>query len=239
MKHARLIVFVLIAPCRCFMPLRPVSMPHGPPGHANGLRAPEASTPHVQFPTACGRTKVLLQADADGDSSVPNGRLSGAVKKMRAWCSKFADKDVLAKLGVDAFFSYGFVSNVNAGCTIALAWLTFTRAAGLSPLAPGQWGKFSLTYVGIYATVGTIMRPFRIALAVAITPKFSAVVRAVQSRMPFYETKPRLARTVALVIISFFGNIGVTCGVTALGIYASSLVTGVAPIPPGWHWRGN
>ena len=55
------------------------------------------------------------------------------------------DKEKLKTLGVDAFFTYGVVSNINAGFTVALAWGTFSKASGLSPLAPGQWKAFLVT----------------------------------------------------------------------------------------------
>ena len=161
----------------------------------------------------------------------------GVMSNMRAWTKKYANKDVLAKLGIDAFFTYGFVSNVNAGITIALAWGTFTRASGLSPLAPEQWSKFLAVYVGIYATLGTVLRPFRLAIAVGMTPGFSAIVKRLQTSMPFYGKRPKLARTAALVIVSFLGNICVTCGVAGLGIYISSVFTGVPVFPAGYRFR--
>eukprot|EP00965_Chrysotila_dentata_P059511 1974766-Pleurochrysis_carterae.AAC.5 len=45
---------------------------------------------------------------------------------------------------------------IAVGITLALAWYTFCRSSGLSPLAGGQWSKFLLTYATIYATLGTV-----------------------------------------------------------------------------------
>ena len=80
-----------------------------------------------------------------------------------------------------------------AGLTIALAWGTFCKSSGLSPLVPGQWPKFVAVYVGIYATLGTILRPFRVALAIGLTPSFSKTITYLQQRLP-YASRPKLNR---------------------------------------------
>merc|ERR1711972_1100279 len=99
----------------------------------------------------------------------------------------------------------GFMSNLNVGLTVALAWHAFTAASGLSPLAPGQWSKFGATYAGIYLSLGTILRPFRIALSVGLTPWYSGMFKKLQRRMPFYTKRPRLARTSAMIIFVVVG----------------------------------
>ena len=109
------------------------------------------------------------------------------------------------------------MSNINAAFTVALAWGTFSKASGLSPLAPGQWSKFLATYVGIYATLGSLLRPFRFALAVGATPLYTKVITGVRDALPFRKTRPALNRTLALVLVSLFLNAAGTCGIIAAG----------------------
>ena len=58
------------------------------------------------------------------------------------------NKESLAKLGLNALLAYGFVSNVSYITCVILAWVTFGKSTGLSPLAPGQWKKYLLVYAG-------------------------------------------------------------------------------------------
>ena len=117
------------------------------------------------------------------------------------------DKAKLKTLGVDAFFTYGVVSNINAGFTVALAWGTFSKASGLSPFAPGQWKAFLVTYAGIYATIGSILRPIRFAIAVSFTPLYSRLISRVRDSLPFRSTRPALNRTLSLVLVSLVLNV--------------------------------
>jgi hypothetical protein len=148
--------------------------------------APLAVTPQLR---TAQQLYFATEAAADGGES--------PVKRFRAWFSKYAkfDKDTLAKSGVDAFFTYGVVSNLNAALTLSLAWGAFSRASGLSPLIPGQWKSFLAVYVGIYATVGTLMRPFRFALAIGLTPVYSKMILLVRGKLPFYTSNPKLNRS--------------------------------------------
>ena len=133
-----------------------------------------------------------------------------------------------------AFFAYGLVSNANVGFTAALAWFTFSKRTGLSPLVPGQWRAFLAVYVGIYATLGTLLRPLRLAFAVGITPSFTAFVGNLQRRLPFYDTRRKLNRTLAIICISLMGNVLGTFAIIALGVWIASLASGVPAIPPGF-----
>lgn len=172
----------------------------------------------------------LCNSAAAGDEPAsPLGRF-------KAWFKKWAsfDKDQLKTLGVDAFFTYGVVSNINAGFTVALAWSTFSKASGFSPLAAGQWKPFLATYFAIYATLGSILRPFRFALAVTATPLYTRFVKGIRDRLPFRETKPRLNRTLALVFVSMLLNVVGTSAIIFFGISIAGLISGVPPFPPGW-----
>ena len=170
------------------------------------------------------------------DEAAASSDSEGPIKRIRAWFGKYAkvDKATLAKSGVDAFFTYGVVSNLNAGLTLSLAWGTFSRASGLSPLAPGQWKSFLAVYVGIYATLGTVLRPFRFALAIGLTPTYSDMISRVRGRLPFRDSNPKLNRSLALFLVSLLGNSVVTCAFIAFGVWFAGLVTGVPPFPPGF-----
>lgn len=231
-------LFVLTRPCSSLLTLarptlgvlsgraaRPPVCAAGPPDSS-----PQPTATDVLIEVANARASAI-----DGAAAI-NEPATGVGTWLKKWFS--LDKEKLALLGVDAFFTYGFVSNVNAGLTIALAWGTFCRSTGASPLAAGQWAKFLPVYVGIYATLGTVLRPFRMALAVGLTPKFSAVVDETQRRLPFYKSRHKLNRTLAMVLISLLGNVGVTCLVTFLGVGLAGLVTGVPAVPPGWRLPG-
>ena len=144
---------------------------------------------------------------------------------------------MLQTLGVDFVFTYGVVSNFNVAFTAALAWASFSRATGLSPLAPGQFKGFVAAYGAIYISLGTILRPVRMALAVSVTPLYSKAIAAVRSSLPFRESRPQLNRTLALVMLSLLLNVFATGVLTFLGASIASLVTGVPMFPPGFQLR--
>lgn len=154
----------------------------------------------------------------------------------KAWFSKWAkfDKDQVKRLGVDAFFTYGVVSNLNVALTVSLAWGISSKANGLSPISPGQWKNFVKAYAALYVSLGTILRPFRMALAVGMTPVYGNFVTRFRGRLPFHSTNPQLNRTMALVIISLLINIFGTFSLIGLGAYIAGLITGVPAFPPGW-----
>lgn len=109
----------------------------------------------------------------------------GVVARLRSFFGGAArlDRARLATLGTSALLSYGAVSNVSAVSIIITAWVVFTRASGLSPLAPGQLPKFMATYVGLYAIFGNGLRPLRFSLSVAAAPLFDRLVSAIQRRL--------------------------------------------------------
>lgn len=47
-----------------------------------------------------------------------------------------------------AFASYGFISNLNYGICLGMAWLAFVKKYGVAPTAPGQWKVFLAFYAG-------------------------------------------------------------------------------------------
>lgn len=184
--------------------------PYTTPGRALSL--------HRQF--AC-------MAEAAASPDKPGG--------FRAWMKKWAsfDKDKIKTLGIDAFFTYGVVSNLNVALLTAIAWTTFSTTTGLSPLAPGQWKGFVATYGALYISLGSIMRPFRMAFAVTATPVYTAFVTRIRSGLPFAESNPKLNRTLALIVVSLVFNMAGTFLLIAGGAWVAGQISGVPPLPPG------
>ena len=145
------------------------------------------------------------------------------------------DKDKLKRSGVDAVFTYGVVSNINVGFTVALAWSTFSKTSGMSPLAPGQWKPFLATYLAIYATLGTLLRPVRLAIAVGATPIYSNFVLRVRDLLPFRSSRPALNRSLALFVVSGVLNVCGTSGIILFGAWIAGVISGVPAFPPGWQ----
>jgi hypothetical protein len=128
---------------------------------------------------------------------------------------------------------------VNVGFLVSLAWITFSQASGLSPLAPGQWKGFLGTYAGLYVSLGSILRPVRFAIAVSMTPAYQRFVGRFRGVLPFRESRPKLNRTLAIIVVSLILNVVGTFGLIFLGISFAGLVTGVQPFPPGWSLRAG
>lgn len=92
------------------------------------------------------------------------------------------DKDRLAKLGLGAVASYGFVSNLTYGTGLSLSWIAFVHQLGKSPLMAGQWQRFLAFYAGFF-TVQNFVRPLRFSVALAMAPLFDRFITGVQSRL--------------------------------------------------------
>lgn len=189
---------------------------------------------------------VIADAAADAD---PSGDVGGgsdaaasdagapspsAFGRARAWFSKYAkfDRKKMQTLGVDFMFTYGVVSNLNVAVTAALAWGVFCRTTGLSPLAPGQVKGYVAAYTTIYLSLGTVLRPVRMAFAVTATPLYARAVAKVRQVLPFRESRPPLNRTLAIILLSILLNVFATGILAALGCSLASLITGVPLLPP-------
>ena len=128
---------------------------------------------------------------------------------MRAKLKKAASfkKGDLAKYGVSAFFAYGFVCNVNSCLLLSFTWATFRRAnPALSPLAdaavlanPLTWlplkKKFLAYYMGYYLSIGSILRPFRFAIALGLAPTFEKTYVKISDRL-------KVPRAVSIFIVT-------------------------------------
>ncbi len=132
------------------------------------------------------------------------------------------------------------LSNVNVAMLMTLSWFVASRATGLSPLAPAQWKYLISTYVGFYASLGAIIRPFRVALTFSVTPLYSLIVEKIRAFLPLRKRLPKANRFAAIFIVSIIFNIAGTFGLIALGASFAGLLTGVPPVPPGFsfsEWR--
>lgn len=148
-----------------------------------------------------------------------------------------ASKADLASMGITSFFSYGIVSNFNSVILIAFTWASYRRANPLlSPLSdtavigdPLTWfplkKAFIAFYVGYYATVGSILRPFRFGLALALAPKLDKIYRAIQNKL-------KVSKAVAIFLVTLILNIGASIVLLVTLIYAFSFAVGVPPLPP-------
>lgn len=201
---------------------------------------------HGTLSSSDSRASTILATDQAQKSSTPGDDVEANTTAAeqdsprfmsKAWFSKWAkfDKDKIKRLGIDAFFTYGVVSNLNVALTTAIAWGIASKATGLSPLAPGQWKNFLSVYAGLYLSLGSILRPFRMALAVGMTPVYGNAVARFRNGLPFRETRPKLNRTLALVAISLLLNVFGTFSLVGLGAYIAGVITGVPAFPPGWQ----
>ncbi|GAB5371436.1 hypothetical protein AAMO2058_001579800 [Amorphochlora amoebiformis] len=136
------------------------------------------------------------------------------------------DRKRMAALGLGCLLSYGFVSNINVGVITAVAWASFSKQTGLSPLAEGQWLKFVAVQVGIYAVVGNLLRPVRLALAVSVAPMFNKAIAFLQNKL---QVSKGLAVFLNVVLFNVIINISFMC----TGIWIASKLVGVPAIPPG------
>ncbi len=134
------------------------------------------------------------------------------------------DRAKLAALGASALLAYGFISNVNAVTLLIVSWVSFAKSTGLSPLAPGQWKAYLLTYTALYAVIGNALRPVRFSISVAITPLFDRFVAFLQRRLGV--TKP-----VAFGTCVFLVNVCGTCTYLALGLRIVTAVLGLPLLP--------
>jgi len=146
------------------------------------------------------------------------------------------DRKDIASLGATAFLTYGFVSNVNSVLLVATTWATY-RASNplLSPLSdtaifsnPATWlplkKEFMAFYIGYYATIGTILRPFRFALAAYLTPKFDKIYTTLKDK--FSVPKP-----IVILLCTIIANVIFPTALLIFAVNAACFLLRVKPIP--------
>ena len=133
-------------------------------------------------------------------------------------------KEKLAKMGLSALLSYGFVSNMSYAITLSLSWYTHSKKTGLSPLAPNQWKPFLAVYAGFYVFTN-IIRPLRFGLSVVVSRYFDQFVN-------FIERKSGWGRKVSVGVVVFLANVCGTFVAMGLGVSLASGLAGVPIFPP-------
>jgi hypothetical protein len=173
--------------------------------------------------------KATSEDDADEtpSESGKDGNTSFPIRIRKLWIKDNDDgltaRQKLAKMGLAAVLSYGWVSNVSYAICVSIAWYGFSKKTGLSPLAPDQWKPFLAVYAGFFV-FNNVVRPFRLGLSVAISRYFDNVIS-------FVERKTKFSRSIAIALVVFVFNIVGTISLMAIGISLASMASGVPIFP--------
>jgi len=174
----------------------------------------------------CPRGYFLNSVKQTCEALGPIGRISqkletlGPFKRTYRRISNLFGVDTknISKLGVSFVLSYSIISNLNGAISFSVAWYISCKRTGLSPLVPGQWKVLLSSYAMIYGLV-QILRPFRVAAAIAMS-KLSA------EYLEMTQTKLNCSRGVAIGCQYMMGQ--AMMGVCALiGVSIVSVLTGV------------
>eukprot|EP00953_Heterococcus_sp_UTEX-ZZ885_P021830 12148-Heterococcus_DN1.PRE.2 len=184
-----------------------------------------------QSPFTCKSSSTLRMTAAEQPQDEPEATLSEARSKEVSTSSsplgkvkKFFSGDgenrqKLGKLGLYALLSYGFVSNASYAICLCVSWYLASKRSGLSPLAPGQW-QFFLTIYGSTFLINNVIRPFRLALSVALAPIFDRFIAAIMKRTG---RSRGFATGVCVVLVNVIG----TTVLMGSGIVLASAASGV------------
>mmetsp|Transcript_61338 Transcript_61338/g.150135 ORF Transcript_61338/g.150135 Transcript_61338/m.150135 type:complete len:345 (+) Transcript_61338:300-1334(+) len=152
----------------------------------------------------------------DDDYNNNNNILVRRWKKLRA--ASAVNKATIAKLGIAFGLTYNIISNINGSISLSMAWYIASKKTGLSPLAPGQWKSLLAAYGTLYMVI-CLMRPLRLALAVAMTRKTETFLQYLQDRLG-------CTRAVAIGLKISLGLVVWGC-MCALGVSLASAASGV------------
>ncbi|KAL7523927.1 hypothetical protein ACHAWF_000754 [Thalassiosira exigua] len=166
--------------------------------------------------------------DSEGGSPIEEkttflGKIKAVFKKNKG-DDGLTTKERLAKMGLSALLSYGWVSNMSYAVALSLSWYGFSKKTGLSPLAPGQWKPFLAVYAGFYV-FNNIVRPLRFGLSVVVAKYFDNFVN-------FIQAKTKLTRKWSIAVVVFVVNVLGTFAAMGLGISIASTAAGVPIFPP-------
>jgi len=156
------------------------------------------------------------------DEESPEEANKSVPARIGSWWKKHAkiDRKKLSQMGVMCLLSYGFISNINAMTLILLATYRAIVITGASPFASAASLKqFGITYAGLYL-FSNVVRPFRMAAAVALQPAFEKFVKRVESTL-------KCKRAVAITITVIIANVCGTFAFLGLGLFGISSATGV------------
>lgn len=181
---------------------------------SNDVVVAEVSKEEAAAPAAATTT-----TEGDGKTSIL-GKLKAMFKREE---DGLTTKERLAKMGLSALLSYGFVSNMSYAVMLSLSWYGFAKKTGLSPLAPGQWKPFLAVYAGFYV-FNNIVRPIRFAASVGVARYFDNFVG-------FVERKTKLSRKLSIGVVVFLANVCGTFAAMGLGVAIASTAAGVPIFP--------
>ena len=156
-------------------------------------------------------------------STSPLKKIKGFFKKDNKNSDGLTTKERLAKMGLSALLSYGWVSNMSYAVTLSLSWYTHSKKTGLSPLAPNQWKPFLAVYAGFYV-FNNIIRPLRFGMSVVVSRYFDNFVN-------FIQRKSGLGRKASIGVVVFLANVCGTFAAMGLGVSIASALSGVPIFP--------
>lgn len=161
---------------------------------------------------------AIVEADSASSSS-PFSKLKSIFTKKSKKDDGLTTKERLAKMGLSALLSYGFVSNMSYAITLSVSWYTHSKRTGLSPLAPGQWKPFLAVYAGFYVFTN-IIRPLRFGLSVVVARYFESFVNLIERKTGF-------GRKASIGVVVVLANVCGTFAAMGLGVSLASALAGV------------
>ena len=161
---------------------------------------------------------------ATTSTSSPLNKLKSIFQNNKNDKDGLTTKEKLAKMGLSALLSYGWVSNMSYAITLTVSWYTHSKKTGLSPLAPGQWKPFLAVYAGFWAFTNLI-RPLRFGISVVVSRYFDTFV-------DFIQRKSGLGRKASIGVVVFLANFCGTFAAMGLGVGLASAAAGVPIFPP-------
>lgn len=135
--------------------------------------------------------------EEENEEGLPKG--TGTWSRVKQWFA--VDKRKLQDLGIGAFIAYGFVSNVNSGIMVVIAWLSHVKQTGMIPFAKGQWKAFLAVYAGLWA-VQNFLRPIRIAAAIALTPLVNSMLKNLVEKLGIKRRQAVLLMFIGLAVFT-------------------------------------
>lgn len=97
---------------------------------------PQTLSKNILYENKHSQSKTQIFADRSDDkhsNEKPTGLLSPLLQMLKPKSSEnMSTKELLAKMGLSALLSYGFVSNMSYCVTVSLAWFGFTKKVRFS-----------------------------------------------------------------------------------------------------------
>ncbi|CAN0081030.1 unnamed protein product [Ectocarpus sp. 6 AP-2014] len=153
------------------------------------------------------------------DSKGEGGAIKRGFRRVARFFGAGKKMPNIKELGLYALLSYGFVSNASYAICVGLAWFASSKKTGLSPLAPGQWQVFLVSYAALWA-INNVLRVPRFALSVSLAPAFDRFIG-------FLMKKTGRGKGVATGLCVFLVNFLGTFALVATGILLASIFSGV------------